>query len=112
MTFSGVFAPIPTPFADDGEIDLAAWRDNIDRWMGTGLHGLVVLGTNGEAPLVDDDEADRLIAAARDRGPSILDDGIAKMRLGLTTAQEVARAIHDGAPPQPSISLAASQEDE
>ena len=65
MTFSGVFAPIPTPFADDGEIDLAAWRDNIDRWMGTGLHGLVVLGTNGEAPLVDDDEADRLIAAAR-----------------------------------------------
>ena len=53
-----------------------------------------------------------LIAAARDRGPSILDDGIAKMRLGLTTAQEVARAIHDGAPPQPSISLAASQEDE
>ena len=53
-----------------------------------------------------------VIAAARDRGPSILDDGIAKMRLGLTTAQEVARAIHDGAPPQPSISLAASQEDE
>ena len=31
MTFSGVFAPIPTPFADDCEIDLAAWRDNIDR---------------------------------------------------------------------------------
>ncbi|MGY9036535.1 MAG: GspE/PulE family protein [Rhodobacterales bacterium] len=53
-----------------------------------------------------------LIAAARDRGPSILDDGIAKMRLGLTTAQEVARAIHDGAPPQSSVSLAAPQEDE
>ena len=70
MTFRGVFAPIPTPFTDDGEIDLAAWRDNIDRWMGTGLHGLVVLGTNGEAPLVDDDEADRLIAAARERIPA------------------------------------------
>ena len=70
MKFSGVFAPIPTPFADDGEIDLAAWRDNIDRWMGTRLQGLVVLGTNGEAPLVDDDEADRLIAAARERMPA------------------------------------------
>ncbi len=69
MTLSGVFAPIPTPFADDSEIDLAAWRDNVDRWMGTGLHGLVVLGSNGEAPLVDDDEADRLIAAARARIP-------------------------------------------
>ena len=69
MTFSGVFAPIPTPFAADGEVDLAAWRDNIDRWMGTGLHGLVVLGSNGEAPLLDNDEADRLIAAARERVP-------------------------------------------
>lgn len=53
-------------------------------------------------------EAD-LIAAARERGPSILDDGIVKMRMGLTTAQEVARAIHDGAPPPPP---AAAQEDE
>ena len=69
MTFSGVFAPIPTPFADDGELDLAAWRDNVDRWMDTGLHGLVVLGTNGEAPLVDDGEADQLIGAARERVP-------------------------------------------
>ena len=70
MTFSGVFAPIPTPFGDDGELDLAAWRDNVDRWMGTGLHGLVVLGSNGEAPLLDDHEADRLVAAARERIPA------------------------------------------
>ena len=70
MTFSGVFAPIPTPFAGDGELDLAAWRDNVDKWMGTGLHGLVVLGTNGEAPFVDDDEADQLITAARQRVPA------------------------------------------
>ncbi len=70
MTFSGVFAPIPTPFADDGELDLAGLRDNVDRWMGTGLRGLVVLGTNGEAPLVDDDESDRLIAVARERVPA------------------------------------------
>ena len=70
MTFSGVFAPIPTPFGDDGELDLAAWRDNVDRWMGTGLHGLVVLGSNGEAPLLDDHEADRQVAAARERIPA------------------------------------------
>ena len=53
-TFSGVFAPVPTPFADDGELDLAAWGENVDRWMGTSLRGLVVLGTNGEAPLVEE----------------------------------------------------------
>ena len=70
MTFRGVFAPIPTAFADAGELDLASWRANVDRWMASGLHGLVVLGTNGEAPLVDDDEADRLIATARERMPA------------------------------------------
>jgi 4-hydroxy-2-oxoglutarate aldolase len=70
MTFRGVFAPIPTPFADDGQLDLSALRTNVDHWMGTGLDGLVVLGSNGEAPLLDDDEADRLIAAARDHIPA------------------------------------------
>ena len=70
MTFQGVYAPVPTPFDAEGELDLEAWRGNLDRWMGTPLEGLVVLGSNGEAPYVDDDEADRLIAVARERIPS------------------------------------------
>ena len=65
MSIQGVFAPIPTSFTDTGELDLAGWRSNITRWMGTRLHGLVVLGSNGEAPLIDDDEAERLIGEAR-----------------------------------------------
>ena len=69
MTIRGVLAPIPTPFTDDEAIDLAAWRANIDRWMETPLSGLVVLGSTGEAPLVDDDEADRLVREARGRVP-------------------------------------------
>jgi 4-hydroxy-2-oxoglutarate aldolase len=70
MTFTGVYAPIPTPFTDDGELDLGGWSHNLDRWMATGLHGVVVLGSNGEAPFIDDDESARLIAAARARVPS------------------------------------------
>lgn len=69
MTIRGVLAPVPTPFADDEALDLAAWRANLDRWMDTPLHGVVVLGTTGEAPFVDDDEADRLIREARARIP-------------------------------------------
>ena len=38
-----------------------------------------------------------LTIAARKRGPGIRADGIAKMRDGLTTAQEVARAVHEDA---------------
>ena len=70
MTMTGVFAPIPTPFTGSGELDLSGWRRNIERWMSAPLHGVVVLGTNGEAPLVDDAEADQLIEAARARVPS------------------------------------------
>lgn len=39
-------------------------------------------------------EAD-MVTAARARGAGILTDGIAKMKLGLTTPQEVARAVHE-----------------
>src|SRR5262245_40157321 len=38
--------------------------------MRTGLRGLVVMGSNGEAPLVADDEAERLISAAREDVPA------------------------------------------
>ena len=64
MNFSGVFAPIPTPFVDD-ELDLGALRDNLARWMETDLAGIVVLGTNGESAQVNDNEADELIATTR-----------------------------------------------
>ena len=69
MTIRGVLAPIPTPFTDDEAIDLGAWRANLDRWMATPLRGVVVLGSTGEAPLVDDDEAEALIREARGRVP-------------------------------------------
>ena len=68
MNFSGVFAPIPTPFVDD-ELDLGALRDNLARWMETDLAGIVVLGTNGESAQVNDNEADELIATARSAMP-------------------------------------------
>jgi 4-hydroxy-2-oxoglutarate aldolase len=68
INLHGVFPPLPTPFAA-GEIDAAALRSNAGRLMRTGLRGLVVLGSNGEAPLVDDDEADRALMAAREAVP-------------------------------------------
>lgn len=65
MPFSGVYAPIPTPFDDQGTLDLARLRAAVPRWMASPLSGLVVLGTNGEAGLITDDEAARVIAEAR-----------------------------------------------
>jgi dihydrodipicolinate synthase/N-acetylneuraminate lyase len=68
MTFAAVFPPMPTPF-DGGEVDVRAIASNIDRWMRAGLGGVVALGSNGEAPLVDDDESERVVGAARDAVP-------------------------------------------
>lgn len=59
-----------TPFDDDGEVDVAGLRSNIARWMMTGLRGVVALGSNGEAPLLDETESDVVIGAARESLPS------------------------------------------
>jgi 4-hydroxy-2-oxoglutarate aldolase len=60
---------MPTPFKD-GEIDEAAIGTNVRHWMTTGLGGIVALGTNGEASLLDDDEADRVLAVVRAAVPA------------------------------------------
>lgn len=68
MNLQGVFPPIPTPFADDS-IDHKSLAGNISRWMATRLAGIVVLGSNGEAPLLDDAESDAVIETARAHVP-------------------------------------------
>src|SRR5690242_17209104 len=70
MTLTGVFAPLPTPFDADGELDVRRLRDAIGQWNKTPLTGFVVLGSNGEAVFLDEEESDRVIATARDAVPS------------------------------------------
>jgi 4-hydroxy-2-oxoglutarate aldolase len=66
--FAGIFTPIVTPFKND-DLDEAGLRSNVAQWMRTPLTGLVVLGSNGEAPQLDESEADRAIALVRDGVP-------------------------------------------
>lgn len=71
MDLRGVFPPITTPFTDDTRsVDVEALTRNADRWMTTGLRGLVVLGSNGEAPLVDETESDTVIDTVRSCVPT------------------------------------------
>ena len=67
--FSGVFTPVITPFRGDGTIDEAGMRSNVARWMTMPLTGLVVLGSNGEAPQLEDAEADWVIEIVRGEVP-------------------------------------------
>ncbi len=68
MNLAGIYPPIITPFKN-GEVDYAGLAHNVGRWMGTGLRGLLALGSNGEAALVDDDEAGRIVATVREGVP-------------------------------------------
>ena len=63
--FAGIFTPIVTPFLEDGSVDEGGLRTNVTRWMALPLTGLVVLGSNGEAPQLEDIEADRVIDIVR-----------------------------------------------
>ena len=68
--FAGVFTPIVTPFQSDGTIDEDGVRRNVARWMNTPLTGLVVLGSNGEAPQLEEAEADWMIDIVRSEMPA------------------------------------------
>jgi 4-hydroxy-2-oxoglutarate aldolase len=62
---AGIFPPIPTPFdAATGEFTPAPLQQYIRRLLDEHVHGIVVSGTTGEAPLLDADEQRRVVAAA------------------------------------------------
>jgi len=69
MNLAGVLTPIPTPFDGGDEIDAAKLRSSLTRWLATPLTGFVILGSNGEAALLGEDESDRVVAIARDVVP-------------------------------------------
>jgi 4-hydroxy-2-oxoglutarate aldolase len=70
MNLSGVFAPVPTPFDEQDAVDTRRLRAALAKWVARPLTGFIVLGSNGEAALMDDFEADRVIVAAREAVPS------------------------------------------
>jgi len=65
ISLSGVFPPIPTPFDAEGNVAYLALAENLKRWNQYGLAGYVVLGSNGEAPYIEEDEKIRILETAR-----------------------------------------------
>ena len=67
--FAGIYTPLATPFAADGSLDVRGLATNVEKYLRSPLTGLVVLGSNGEAPQLEDDEADLAIRTVRDVMP-------------------------------------------
>ena len=67
MDLKGVFAPATTPFDPvTGEAELVSLRANVREWMRAPLAGVVLFGSTGEGPLLDEDERARLVAGVRE----------------------------------------------
>jgi 4-hydroxy-2-oxoglutarate aldolase len=65
VKIEGVFPPIPTPFDADGKILHDQLKSNLARWNETGLHGYVVLGSNGEYVMLSEAERAAVWETAR-----------------------------------------------
>jgi 4-hydroxy-tetrahydrodipicolinate synthase len=61
---SGYAPAVPTPFDDDGHVDVAAFEQFCERQIREGATALVVCGTTGEAPTLGRAEHDTLIRIA------------------------------------------------
>ncbi len=58
---SGVFAPITTPFDEEGRLLIDQLTSNIRKLNGSGLRGYLVLGTNGEFKSLSEEERRKVL---------------------------------------------------
>lgn len=87
LRLHGIYPACVTPFTADGDLDVPAVKHNAQRWLDAGVHGLLVLGSTGEFVVLEDNERDQVIAAAREVVPS---DRVLSIGVGhLGTAQTI-----------------------
>lgn len=99
ISLSGVFPPIPTPFDAEGNVATQALVENLERWNQYDLSGYVVLGSNGEAVYLNEEEKLRVLETARQVIPSdklmIAGAGCESTRQTIALTHQAARAGAD-----------------
>lgn len=96
--FSGVHTIMPTPFTDEGALDVKSLEQLTDFLVGLGVDGVVVLGVMGEAPKLSEEEQEQVITAtvkaAAGRIPVFAGSGAAGTDLAIAKSR---RAVELGA---------------
>jgi 4-hydroxy-2-oxoglutarate aldolase len=94
---SGIIPPVPTPFGQNGDLDLDGLQHLIGH-LAPNVDGLLILGSNGEVQYLDDSERRAVIEAARAVIPKTQ-----PMLVGITAEatrhaiKQVEHAAHSGA---------------
>jgi dihydrodipicolinate synthase/N-acetylneuraminate lyase len=100
MDLHGVFPPLVTPFREDGAIDLTAFEANLDSYAAEDLAGYLVLGSNGEAASLAEDEKLALVRTARGRSAGrtlLVGTGLESTRATIELTRRVADLGADAA---------------
>lgn len=85
--FSGLWIPLVTPF-DQGKVDQAALKRLVAHYRTSGIAGLVVCGSTGEAAALDEDEQLQTLHTVMEQGsglPVVM--GLSGYHLGKTAAR-------------------------
>lgn len=94
--FQGVFPIVPTPFSDDGALDLESQRRVLDCMVDQGSDGICILANYSEQFLLSDYERDQLLdlslAYVAGRTPVIVTVSHFSTRIATERAQAAARA--------------------
>ena len=85
----GLLCPVPTPFGPGGDAAPERLAAQIAIYAALPVDGIVLFGTSGEGPLLDDDEEGPLLAAARAAWPA---DRALVVQVGRESARGAARA--------------------
>jgi 4-hydroxy-2-oxoglutarate aldolase len=93
LRFDGVFGPVVSTFKrDSGDIDSAAFSENVKSHLAAGLLGVVVCGSTGEAALLSETERLELLEAARRAAPT---DRMVFMGTGAESTRLTVRRCHE-----------------
>jgi 4-hydroxy-2-oxoglutarate aldolase len=93
LRLDGVFGPVVSNFKrDSGDIDCAAFTENVKSHLAAGLLGVVVCGSTGEAALLSETERIELLEAARRATPT---DRMVLMGTGAESTRLTVRRCHE-----------------
>jgi 4-hydroxy-tetrahydrodipicolinate synthase len=92
---TGIYAITPTPFGDDGRVDLAGIDRIVDFELGAGVHGLTILGMLGEAHKLTEEErhtvVERYVTRVDGRIPVVVGTSAAATDLAIRNSREAER---------------------
>jgi 4-hydroxy-tetrahydrodipicolinate synthase len=116
IPWEGAYPAIVTPFNEDGSIDDRGFATITERFMGWGVHGLVIAGHNGEGWALQHGEREHLTRIARrvigDRVPIVVGiDAISSQEITKET-REVLAAGADGIMVEPPYLITTATRDE